>query len=457
MTPEDREYRKRLYREIRKVGVPSFLETLFATFVAIIDSKMVSVLGVTAISAVSVTNQPRLFFYSIFFALNTVTTSLVAKYHGMRDPEAANRVLDHGLKLTVLLSVALSVLGVALARPIMVLFSGQADTLEESIAYLRIVIGGMIFNVLFMEINSALRGVGKTKLTFYDNLLAVAVNIFFNYLLISGRWGFPALGVAGAAIATVLGNMAGCLLSAAIVCNRKLFVNFRFCLAQHYRMTGDSLREMMAMTRSCAIDNLSTRASLLLISGITARIGSFQMAVYSVGCYLLNVNYALGTGLQTASVALIGRTYGEGDYRRLKDYRKAILKLGICCAVVLAVLFAGGGRTFFAFFSKEEAFVTTGAYSCIFIGVITIFQTLKFIYNGFLQGVGMMKEAAFCSIAAFSCVNLLMVALLVLVLHWEIWGVWIGSLVSQFTHAFMLRRYIAKAPVFSGVKPEESA
>ena len=69
MTPEDREYRKRLYREIRKVGVPSFLETLFATFVAIIDSKMVSVLGVTAISAVSVTNQPRLFFYSIFFAL----------------------------------------------------------------------------------------------------------------------------------------------------------------------------------------------------------------------------------------------------------------------------------------------------------------------------------------------------------------------------------------------------
>ena len=92
-----------------------------------------------------------------------------------------------------------------------------------------------------------------------------------------------------------------------------------------------------------------------------------------------------------------------------------------------------------------------------FDGVITIFQTLKFIYNGFLQGVGMMKEAAFCSIAAFSCVNLLMVALLVLVFHWEIWGVWIGSLVSQFTHAFMLRRYIAKAPVFSGVKPEEFA
>ena len=84
---ENRQYRKSLYKEIMKIGVPSFLETLFTTFAAIIDSKMVSAMGVTAISAVSVTNQPRLFIYSIFFAMNTVTTSLVAKYHGRDDQE----------------------------------------------------------------------------------------------------------------------------------------------------------------------------------------------------------------------------------------------------------------------------------------------------------------------------------------------------------------------------------
>ena len=74
MTLEDSANKKDLTKEILKIGIPSFLETLFTTFVSVIDSKMVSALGVTAISAVSVTNQPRLFVYSIFFAMNTVTT-----------------------------------------------------------------------------------------------------------------------------------------------------------------------------------------------------------------------------------------------------------------------------------------------------------------------------------------------------------------------------------------------
>ena len=93
-----------MYREILKIGIPTFLETLFSTFASIIDSKMVSAMGVTAISAVSVTNQPRLFIYSIFFALNIVTSSLVARYHGKGDRKAANMVFDHTLKLVLVLS-----------------------------------------------------------------------------------------------------------------------------------------------------------------------------------------------------------------------------------------------------------------------------------------------------------------------------------------------------------------
>ena len=451
---ENSQYRKSLYKEIMKIGVPSFLETLFTTFAAIIDSKMVSAMGVTAISAVSVTNQPRLFIYSIFFAMNTVTTSLVAKYHGRDDQETANQIFDHTIKLVLLLGLALSALAVGLARPIMILFSGQADTLEGSIVYFRIVMGGMIFNLVFLEINSALRGFGKTKLTFIDNVLSCVVNLFFNYLLIEGHWGFPAWGIAGAAVATVLGNIAACILSLVFVCNRKLFTNIPYCIGRRYHMTKDSLSEILNMTKSCAVDNVAMRATLLVISGITARIGSFQMAVYSVGNYLLNVNYALGTGLQTSSVTLIGRSYGEGDYRRLADYRRAIMKSGMISAVILSVIIMTGGKYFFSFFSEEEAFVTTGAISCYMIGVITIFQTLKFINNGCLQGIGMMKESAFCSIVSFSCVNLTLVALTVLVFHWGIWGVWGGTLAGQAVQALMLRHYIAKTPVFSGNAPE---
>ena len=82
MTSDKSGNEKSLNKEILTIGVPAFLESLFTTFASVIDSKMVSAMGVSAISAVSVTNQPRLFVFSIFFALNTVTTSLIARYHG---------------------------------------------------------------------------------------------------------------------------------------------------------------------------------------------------------------------------------------------------------------------------------------------------------------------------------------------------------------------------------------
>ncbi len=437
-------------REIRDIGIPSFFETLFNTFATIIDSKMVAAMGVSAISAVSVTNQPRLFVFSIFFALNTVTTSLIAKHQGKGDRAAANRVFDHVMKMVLILSLILSAFSVALAQPIMELFSGQADTLQDSVLYFRVVMGGMIFNLLFMEINSALRGVGLTKLTFADNVLSCAVNILGNYLLIEGRWGFPAMGILGAALATVLGNVAACILSFSFAFNRKLFISIPYALHQRYRMTRDSLGEIFTMAKSCLTDNLTMRATLLVISGITARIGSFQMAIYSVGNYLLNINYALGTGLQTAAVTLIGRSWGEGNLARLAEYRKRIEKLGLISAAVLAVIIMAGGYFFFAFFSSDESFIRIGTISSLLIGVITIFQTLKFIYDGCLKGVGMMKESMFCSIISFTCVNLGLVALLVLVFHVGIWGVWIGSMATQATQALLLYRYVRKSPAFSG-------
>ena len=164
-------FNRKLLKEILTIGVPSFFETLFTTFSNIIDSKMVSAMGLTAISAVSVTNPPRLFIISVFIALNTVLTSLIAKCVGEEDRDKANRFFDSVLKIVLLLSIVLSIASVALARPIMLAFSHQMDTLDASITYFRIVMGGMVFNTLFMAINAALRGCGHTNLTFTANII----------------------------------------------------------------------------------------------------------------------------------------------------------------------------------------------------------------------------------------------------------------------------------------------
>ena len=440
--------KKKITKDIFEIGIPSFLETLFTTFAGIIDSKMVSELGITAISAVSVTNQPRLFIFSIFFALNTVTSSLTARYLGKKDRDMANRILDTVLKLVIILSVVASIFSVVLAKPIMIAFANQKDTMDASILYFRIVMGGMIFNMVFMTINSALRGCGKTKITFITNVVSCLVNIFFNYLLIEGHWGFPRLEFAGAAIATVSGNIAAMFLTIWFAMKKDLFVNIPYCLEKKFKVTKQSLHEIGELAKSCITDSLAMRLSLLFISGIVARIGSYQMAVYSVAMHLLNINFALGTGFQTSAVALVGRSYGASDKASMNAYKNQTVKLGMIAAVGLAILTVVGGKWFFSFFSNDPEFIRLGAISCIYIGVITLAQTLKFVYSGCLQGIGAMREVMVASIVSFAGVNLITLIFLVLVFKVGLWGVWISSLLSQTVQAFMLYRYVRKSKAY---------
>ena len=447
---------KKLLKDILTIGVPSFFEALFSTFSNIIDSKMVSAMGVTAISAVSVTNPPRLFILSIFFALNTVLTSLVAKCVGEEDQDKANRYFDATLKIVVVMSLVLSIASVALARPIMLAFSHQMDTLDASVAYFRIVMAGMVFNTVYMAINAALRGCGHTNLTFTANVIFCGVNILFNYLLIEGHMGFPALGIAGAAIATATGMVAALIFMIFQAFRKDLFVNIPYCMSKKYKITKEGTKEITDLARNTIADGLVTRVSILIIGAIVARIGSYQMAVYSVGMHLMNVNQSLGTGLQTAGVALIGRSHGAKDKALLNAYKKNILNLGMITAVILGAVIILGGKWFYSFFSDDPVFVSMGATSCLFIGAITISQTMKFGLTGCLQGVGAMKEVMTASIVSFSAVNLSVLAFTVFVLKMGVWGAWTGSLASQTVQALMLWRYTRKLDAFNESIPYAS-
>ena len=440
---------KKVIKDILDIGIPSFLETLFSTFANIIDTKMVSAMGVTAISAVSVTNPPRLFVFSVFFALNTVATSLIAKSVGEEDKDKANRYFDSIIKIVVVMSVILSILSVALARPIMFAFSHQMDTLDASVTYFRIVMGGMIFNTTFMAINSALRGCGNTRITFSSNVVFCCVNILFNYLLIEGHLGFPALGIFGAALATVIGMAAALIFVISVACRKTLFVNIPYAIGLKNKLSREGTAQIREMAKSTVADGLITRISILIIGAIVARIGSYQMAVYSVGMHLMNVNQALGSGLQTSGVALIGRYHGAKDKEQLNVYKSHLVKLSLITSVVLGLAIVFGGRWFYGFFSDDPVFISMGATSCLFIGVITLSQTMKFTYTGCLQGVGAMKEVMTASIVSFSLVNLGVLAFTVFVLKMGVWGAWTGSLCSQTVQAFMLWRYTKKLDAFN--------
>ncbi|MGX7078261.1 MATE family efflux transporter [Globicatella sanguinis] len=201
------------YKTAISMAWPSVLESFFISLAAMIDTMMVGELGSFAIAAVGLTTQPKLIGLTVFFAINIAVSSLVARRRGQEDKRGANEVFLTALCLTVAASLIITAIFLYFADDIMHLTGSNHETHQASVNYLRIIMGGLIFNVIAMVINAAQRGSGNTRIAFFTNVTSSIVNIIFNYLLINGKLGFPALGIQGAAIATVLGTFVAMLMS----------------------------------------------------------------------------------------------------------------------------------------------------------------------------------------------------------------------------------------------------
>lgn len=198
---------KQLLKTTLGMAWPAVLESFFVALAALIDIQMVSNLGSYAVAAVGLTTQPKFLGLSLFIATNMAVSALVARRRGEERREDANQVLITALTLTVAACVVISLLCVLLANPIIRLCGSAPDTHAAAVTYFRIIMGGLMFSVVSLVINAALRGSGNTRIAMTTNVTSSVLNICGNYLLIEGHFGFPALGIAGAAIATVFGTV----------------------------------------------------------------------------------------------------------------------------------------------------------------------------------------------------------------------------------------------------------
>ncbi len=427
-----------LRKEIWVIAVPAIVESLFNTFSSIIDSRMISRVGTKAIAAISVTNQPRLFVYCVFFAMNTALSALVAHSVGAKDRRRANGLLVTAMLLTLVASIVLGLLCVAFAEPIMQVCSGQADTMALSVSYFRILMGATVLNTAFMLINASLRGCGCTKVTMQTNIASTLVHIALNYLIIEGRFGFPQLGVIGAGISTVVGWVVALGISLYKLGDADQFVSLPYIVRERVRASAEAARELFALWRNICLENLLTRVGYLLASIMTARTGSLDTSIYHVTLNLMNVNFAIGDGLQVASVALVGKSVGKGDVSDVRLYTKTIFMAGMGCSFVLALLYAAGGNFYYGLFSDQAEFVARGCIAGIIVAVMTPFQIPQIIFNGVLKCMDCTKQTLYITIFTVTFLNVVLDYVLCFALGFGLWGIMGATFVTQASRAILL-------------------
>ena len=425
------EYSKENIHITFQMAWPSIVESFFVAFAGLVDSLMVSSLGSYAVAAVGLTTQPKFIGFSLFFALNVSISALIARRRGEKKQEDANRILSTAIVFILAAAVVLSILFVVLANPIIRLCGSNPETHESAVIYFRIIMGGMIFNCIQMGINSAQRGAGNTKITMRTNVTSNTVNIIFNYLLINGHLGFPALGIHGAALATVLGTVIACVMSILSIFNSDGFISIPYIIKNKIMPALVSFRHLVKVGYSVFFEQVLMRIGFMLTAIMAADQGTGAMAAHQVGMNIMGLSFSFGDGLQAAAVALIGRSLGAGDEKQAKEFGSICRRFGMIISICLAVLYFVGARPLYRLFFQEEEIVSIGVGIMRVIIFVVVFQISQVVYMGCLRGAG---DTLYTAIASTISVTIIRTAVSYVggyVLGFGIIGIWLGVLGDQ--------------------------
>lgn len=426
---------KKFQKDIVKTSInmawPAIVESFFSAFAGLIDSLMVSALGASSVAAVGLTTQPKFLGLAFFFALNVAISALVARRRGEKKQEDANRILCTAIVFIVIMAILLSLFFVCAADNIIRLCGSTAETHDAAVQYYQIIMGGMIFNCIQMGINSAQRGAGNTKITMRTNVTSNVINIIGNYLLIEGHFGFPALGIRGAALATVFGTVVAAVMSVLSLMKATGFISIPYIIKNKILPSLASLVNLLKVGYSVFFEQVLMRIGFMLTAIMAANQGTDAMAAHQVGMNILGLSFSFGDGLQATAVALIGRSLGEKNEELAKEYGRTCRMLGAVIAVFVAIVYFFGAETLMKLFFEEEHIVKIGVGIMYVALVVVIFQIQQVIYMGCLRGAGDTLYTAIASAISVTLIRTIGSYACGYLLGWGIVGIWLGILADQ--------------------------
>lgn len=423
--------KKTLFLDTFKIALPAVLETIFIVLSGMIDNFMVSGLGVSSVAATGLVNSPKVFMMVPIMSTAFATSVIVARKKGEDNPGYACYSARIGLIITSVYSIIIGTICTVFSRNIVLLCGANADTVAESSTYISIIMGGIVFNALTIQINAIHRGSGKTNVSLVANLAGVLVNCFLDYCLIYGNYGFSRMGVAGSAIATVISSIVSLVITIFFLSKKTSFISFKQLFIEKIPKPEIKDMNIVNIILNFMSEDVLKQFSFMYIAVIAARTGTVPFASHQIGMSLLNLSFSIGLGMQIASVTLSGMAIGKKDYNLAAKYIQKCILAGLVIAVIAGALINIFGENFFRFYFDNPESLNYGKNICYFISAIIPIQVCQVIFTGTLKASGDTRYTLISSTSVFVVFNILIAVIAVNILGLGIYGIWGCTLTSQ--------------------------
>lgn len=432
----------KISKDIMKIVWASMIECLLVSLVVMFDGIQVAELGNVANAAVTICKQPYFILICLAQSLNICLSAVVARRRGQGDIKGANKAVHFGVFASFTLAIVLSIVFIFLAKPLCLLMKAEADTLPYCMTYLRIMSSCFVFNALAMTFNACQKGIGNTRVSMYSNVVANCVNVFLNYCLITGRLGFPNLGIAGAAIATVVGQFTAFVISFIAISKQKDFIKFR--LNRLFSWNKDTLKPFGKILPPIVIEQLLMRAGFMLFAIIVNGLGTEDTYIQGVCNDINSLLFTLADGFSIGTAAIVGHRLGEKRKDLAIVYAKVAMILSVTCGVLICSLMVIFRKTLIGLYKPDSEYKMNAASICLLIAAAAVvFQNIQWVNTGILRSAGDTKFTATTSLISVAVLRPIISYLFIYVFFSHkgadglviqglgVYGAWIAQFIDQ--------------------------
>lgn len=416
---------KPIFPLLMKMAIPPMISMLIQSMYNIIDSIFVAKLGEEALTALSLAFPLQNLSLAFSVGLGVAINALIAKSLGANDQKQADYICDHGIFLALIHSLLFVFIGIFLMKPFFAMFTNDALVLDYAITYGSIVITFTFGSIIHIAIEKMFQATGNMIIPMFLQGIGAIVNIILDPLLIFGINGHLAFGVAGAAIATIIGQMSACLLAIILfIKTSKLKVSLK-----HFKPNSQLIKNIYSIAIPSGVMTSLPSLLVALLNSLLATVSQTAIAFFGIYFKLQSFIYMPANGVIQGMRPLISYNYGAQHFDRVKKIIKVSLLSAGTILGLGTIIFFTLPQLVLSWFNATEQLLQIGVIGLKIISPCFILSTFGVVFSGVFESLGKGRPSLTISLSRQLLITLPLAHLLLALIGLN--GVWISFIIAE--------------------------
>lgn len=380
--------------DVLRLALPAAFKHLLDILQLLIDMIMVGMLNVAALAAVGMSMQFMMVINVVMTLYIVGGNAIIARLIGERRRHRASALLYSLGLFALLISLPIAVFGYLNAENFYLWMGAESDLATYGKAYFEVLMLGLPLIFIDALMYNALSAAGDTKSSLYIKLFSAVINLLFNYLLIFGHGGFDAMGIAGAAYATIIAYGFNIVIYFLLLARKDAKLHLL------YHFSKIDLIRALHVGKHASVERLMSVTSFLLFVWVITAYGTAAIAGYQVGLRIEGLAFMPGFGFAIAATALVGQNLGAKRYEAAYETGLYAIKIAAAFMGLLGVILALFPAFFIGFFTQDGATIEAASFYLQLVGISQIPLAMTFVINGALRGAGATKTTLWVNVSS---------------------------------------------------------